>query len=823
MSSPTKQVSVRRLPPLPNQITLRNFRENTNVVSDETHTGGGSLKGKPSGVLSEMQVKEYLSANPQVLEEFVMADVSQEQLERWLIRKTQAVEPVTRDSNNGVRPSLSKWKFCVHTDKRKMLQQLTKDINQQPKKVRVMHELVKSIAAATHANRHSLYLVDKNGRDIYLYSENKPRSRSLCRQAIGYGGTVAAYVAETGERIFVKDILGDERFPKGIGIEDSTAQSVLCQPIVQADGIIVGIVELVKKLGNSSFEREDEEIVNSYLAWGSIAIHHAEISKQMQKQKDLNSFLLNVVRSIFDEVSTMDFVIEKIMAFAKRLVNADRCALFMVDSRSDELYANLFDEGDEDGTGFKFRSGVEIRFPIDKGIAGYVASTSEVLNISDPYRDARFNREVDMKTGYITKSILCVPVKCKGSVIGVVQMVNSKRGFFSNEDARSFDLFAGYCGLALQYSQMYGQLFKAQRKHQVALEVLTYHCCVMDRETRQCLEAVSACTLPNDFYSYEFNVYQSDDELTYYFIRMTMEFFQECNLQVDMDTLARFTLSVRKGYRPVAYHNFSHAFAVAHSMCVIMKMASDIFTCEEKIALYLSGIIHDIDHRGYNNAFMIKNKSPLSHLYSTSTMEWHHFKQGVFILETEGHNVLSTLSVRQYKHVLELMEDAILATDLLFFNDNRAKLDDIIKNNKFSWSTSDHRKLVRRLLMTACDLCTAAKPWYIHLKSVKKVFEEFYLQGDEEKQMGLSPVPMMDRARKHELPQNQVSFLKGIVKPCYSTLVSVLPMLELTIPIIDLNLTSWERRILEKQTEGSGTLQVPGESDIRESRSFFDY
>lgn len=51
--------------------------------------------------------------------------------------------------------------------------------------------------------------------------------------------------------------------------------------------------------------------------------------------------------------------------------------------------------------------------------------------------------------------------------------------------------------------------------------------------------------------------------------------------RLDMDTLIRFTLSVRKGYRPVAYHNWAHAFAVAHSMCVIMKMASDIFTCEE--------------------------------------------------------------------------------------------------------------------------------------------------------------------------------------------------------------------------------------------------
>lgn len=822
MSSPTKQVSVRRLPPLPNQITLRNFRENGNV-SDESHTGGDSLREKPSVVLSEMRVKEYLSAHPQVLEDFIMADISQEKLERWLIRKTQAVAPVTGDSNTGVRPSLSKWKFCVHTDKRKMLQQLTRDINQQPKKVRVMYELVKSVAAATHADRHSLYLVDKNGREIYLYSENKPRSRSLCRQTIGHGGTVAAYVADTGERLFVRDILGDERFPKGIGIEDSTAQSVLCQPIVQADGTIVGIVELVKKFGNSSFEREDEEIVNSYLAWGSIAIHHAEISKQMQKQKDLNSFLLNVVRSIFDEVSTMDVVIEKIMAFAKRLVNADRCALFMVDLKSDELYANLFDEGDEDGSGFRFRNGVEIRFPIEKGIAGYVASTSEVLNISDPYRDARFNREVDMKTGYITKSILCVPVKCKGSVIGVVQMVNSRRGFFSNEDASSFELFAGYCGLALHYSQMYGQLFKVQQKHQVALEVLTYHCSVTEKETQQCLKAASACTLPNDFYSYEFNVYRSDDDLTHYFILMTKEFFQECNVRLNMDTLARFTLSVRKGYRPVSYHNWAHAFSVAHCMCVIMKMASDVFTCEEKVALYLSGIIHDIDHRGYNNAFMIKNKSPLSHLYSTSTMEWHHFKQGVFILETEGHNVLSSLSAKQYRHVLELMEDAILATDLVLFFENRAKLDDIIKNNKFSWNTPDHRKLVRRLLMTACDLCTSAKPWGIQLKSVKKVFEEFYLQGDEEKQMGLTPVPMMDRARKHELPQNQVSFLRGIVKPCYSALISVLPMLESTMPYIDLNITSWERRMLDKENACSGTLQVPGASDMRESLSFFDY
>lgn len=820
MSSPAKQVSVRRLPPLPNQSTLRNVRDTS--ANDNSH-GGICLKGKVSVGLSDMQVKEYLMTHPNIVEDFIMAETSQEQLERWLIRKTQSLQHITGGGGDGVRPSLSKWKFCVHTDKRKMLQQLTKDINQHPKKVRVMHELVKSVAAATHANTHSLYLVDKNQRDIYLYSETKPRSRSLCRQTIEGGGTVAAYVAETGERLFVKDILGDERFPKGIGIEDSTAQSVLCQPIVQADGTIVGIVQLVKTLGNASFEREDEEIVNSYLAWGSIAIHHAEISKQMQKQKDLNSFLLNVVKSIFDEVNTMDVVIEKIMAFAKRLVSADRCALFMLDTRTSELYANLFDEGDEDSSGFKFRNGTEIRFPISKGIAGNVASTGEVLNISEPYRDARFNREVDLKTGYITKSVLCVPVRCRGSIIGVVQMLNSRKGFFSCEDARSFEVFAGYCGLALHYSQMYGQLLKAQQKHQVALEVLAYHWCVPESELQQWRNSVSSCTLSNDFYSFEFDIFQNEDDLTNYVIQMTLDVFKDCDVRLDLDTLIRFVLTVRKGYRRVAYHNWSHAFSVAHTMAVIMKSAADVFTWEEKIGLYLSALIHDIDHRGYNNAFMIKNKSPLSHLYSTSTMEWHHFKQGVFILETNGHHILSSLTTQQYRRILELMQDAILATDLMLFFPNRSKLESVIKSHEFDWNTLEHRQLVRRLLMTACDLCGSVKPWPIHIKSVKNVYEEFYLQGDEEKKMGLCPITMMDRAKQRELPQSQVGFLKGIVKPCYSILASVLPVLEYTIPFIDLNVASWERRISRSQVLDTNSLFVAGENEIRESLSFFDY
>ena len=57
----------------------------------------------------------------------------------------------------------------------------------------------------------------------------------------------------------------------------------------------------------------------------------------------------------------------------------------------------------------------------------------------------------------------------------------------------------------------------------------------------------------------------------------------------------------------------------------------------QRLALFIGGLCHDIDHRGYNNAFMINSKTPLGSLYSSSTMEWHHFKQGVFLLEVSGY------------------------------------------------------------------------------------------------------------------------------------------------------------------------------------------
>jgi hypothetical protein len=95
----------------------------------------------------------------------------------------------------------------------------------------------------------------------------------------------------------------------------------------------------------------------------------------------------------------------------------------------------------------------------------------------------------------------------------------------------------------------------------------------------------------------------------------------------------------------------------------------------ERIGLLIACLSHDLDHRGTNNAFQAKVDAPLAKLYTTSTLEHHHFDQCVMILQTEGNNILQTegnnilqtLSPDDYKLVIRYIETAILSTDLALY------------------------------------------------------------------------------------------------------------------------------------------------------------
>lgn len=107
-----------------------------------------------------------------------------------------------------------------------------------------------------------------------------------------------------------------------------------------------------------------------------------------------------------------------------QVVDAERCTVYVVDHAKKELRARVAQ-----------RTTTEIRLPLGQGLAGQAALTGETINVPDAYADARFDRNIDLRTGFRTVNILVVPVWGKGGrPVGVIQALNKRDGTFERRD-----------------------------------------------------------------------------------------------------------------------------------------------------------------------------------------------------------------------------------------------------------------------------------------------------------------------------------------------------------------------------------------------------
>jgi signal transduction histidine kinase len=143
-----------------------------------------------------------------------------------------------------------------------------------------------------------------------------------------------------------------------------------------------------------------------------------------------------------------------ILDVASRSIGADRGTLYLIDRKADELWSKV-----AQGDGM-----VEIRLPIGKGLAGYVARTGEVVNITDAYSDPRFNPEIDRKSGYSTRTVLCMPMRNKnGEIIGVIQLLNKRIGHFGPEDEAFIEALSVHAAIALENARMAQEMVQNER------------------------------------------------------------------------------------------------------------------------------------------------------------------------------------------------------------------------------------------------------------------------------------------------------------------------------------------------------------------------
>jgi len=137
---------------------------------------------------------------------------------------------------------------------------------------------------------------------------------------------------------------------------------------------------------------------------------------------------------------------------ATEVMNADRCSLFLYDPKTDELWSTV-------ALGME---GKVIRIPSGAGMAGYCFKTGETVNLENAYTDPHFNRDVDARTGYRTRSLLCMPMyKRSGGILGVIQLLNKKNGLFTKEDETFLMTFGTHASVFIEMAQLQTSRFEA--------------------------------------------------------------------------------------------------------------------------------------------------------------------------------------------------------------------------------------------------------------------------------------------------------------------------------------------------------------------------
>ena len=184
---------------------------------------------------------------------------------------------------------------------------------------------------------------------------------------------------------------------------------------------------------------------------------------QSKRTARFSDMLLQVTTDLA-KTKSLDEALETLVKITTTTIGAERGTIFLNDPATGELYSRIAQGS--------FRR--EIRILNTKGVAGWVFTKNKGAIIHDAYKDDRFNKAVDVRTGFRTKSILCAPLRTvSGEEIGVSQILNKIDGEFEQDDLDLLEAMTEQAAIAIQGNIIIEQIEAARKQELEFLDVVS--------------------------------------------------------------------------------------------------------------------------------------------------------------------------------------------------------------------------------------------------------------------------------------------------------------------------------------------------------------
>ena len=286
---------------------------------------------------------------------------------------------------------------------------------------------------------------------------------------------------------------------------------------------------------------------------------------------------------------------------------------------------------------------------------------------------------------------------------------------------------------------------------------------------------------------------------------------------ISVKRLESFLKTVSDNYKETTlYHNSIHGADVTQSLLVFCLNSNFEEICEttvlDLLGMILSSLGHDLGHPGLNNGYHINASTELGLTYNDiSCLENFHSAFLFKIIRKEENNILEKFSIQNYKTIRKRMISQILATDMAFHGEICSKIKTKIKTrqsqDRFIFLSGndktkfDEQQLLLNFLVHMADLGHNCKKFEISFSWVKLLCEEFWNQGDKEKEKGL-PISFMCDRNNVDIPTSQIGFIKGFIIPSFDSLVEMFPKLQFTTENAEENARQWTKFQNEKKLIG---------------------
>lgn len=300
------------------------------------------------------------------------------------------------------------------------------------------------------------------------------------------------------------------------------------------------------------------------------------------------------------------------------------------------------------------------------------------------------------------------------------------------------------------------------------------------------------------------------------------EFYEKLN--IPKDKFRRYSVAIQKQYNPVSYHNKTHAADVTQTSYYFLSYC-DFFnigavTDMEAAVLLISAMVHDTDHPGVNNLYLVATRDRLALRYNDkSVLENHHIAVSFNImLRSKDTWIYENFTVEQYKQYREYMIDLVLATDNANHNHFCSEMEKRESSHDFD-PTDQDKKLIMWVWIHLADISNPTKPWRLCYKWIDLLFLEFFKQGDKERDRNLPISFLMDRNTTN-IAKAQGGFIDHFIKPAFDLLKVALPNIELNMRFLETNKEQWKNLEDSYSLENDPQVNHKKESEIIDESEF---